>query len=36
MSVDWFAGGRRRNKEADKLEEDLQKRLLDLNHHETA
>merc|ERR1712142_1424151 len=29
-------GGRRRNKEADKLEEDLQKRLLDLNHHETA
>jgi len=29
-------GGRRRNKEADKLEEDLQKRLLDLNHHDTA
>jgi len=29
-------GGRRRNKEADKLEEDLQKRLLDLNQHEAA
>jgi len=36
MSVGWFSGGRRRNKEADKLEEDLQRRLLDLNQHETA
>jgi len=29
-----FHIGRRRNKEADKLEEDLQRRLLDLNQHE--